>query len=330
MKKILTMYLFFFSTINFAQENEIIKREKHIRAAEAYGYIVGFEITFEKITTDFPELQREILDTKHLFQSTFSNVKTNSKLYLETFFGKNEFLEFEKKNLEEFKSNLDSKNFDQKEVLNYLADIKSKARGKILSPILENLLSFQYFNNPEKEFLSGFIKTFKTKDHIKSKNTDWNINLPKSWLSLEADRPNIIQKFISDMGNGNESVMLTVKDLDFPKNYKLTKEDYDEIFNENTLKEMIPEGGKFKSFKNMTFDGIKGAMLESEQSIQRLDLLIKTKNIQYVFIFKNKLYSISCTVATTNENDNLEKISQKFKPLFTLIANSIVINEQYK
>lgn len=320
------------STINFAQEIEIIKKEKYLRASEAYGYILGFELTFEKIIIDFPELQREIFEAKYLFQSSFSNVKINSKSFLEESFDKNEFTEFEKEISTELKSSIETIKFNQKEVLDYLIEIKSQARGKITSPILENLLAFQYFNNPEKEFLAGFTKTFKTKDHIKSKNTDWSIKLPKSWLSVEADRPNIIKKFISDLGNGNESVMLTVKNLNLPDNYQLTKEDYDDFFNENSIKEMIPENGKYISYKNMSFDGIKGGMLEFEQTNERLDLKIKSYNINYIFIYKNKLYSISCScgIVLKNLTNNLELNYEKFKPLFTLIANSIVINEQYK
>jgi hypothetical protein len=70
-------------------------------------------------------------------------------------------------------------------------------------------------------------------------------------------------------------------------------------------------------------------MLEIEQLIERVDLLMKLRIIQYSFYKSNKLYMVQCGIVG-KQNEDLNIRLKKFLPLFGHIANSIVENGQYR
>ena len=92
---------------------------------------------------------------------------------------------------------------------------------------------------------------------------------------------------------------------------------------------MMPPGAKFIQFKKMVYDGINGGYLEYEQTAIRLDFEITTNMSQYIFIYNQKLYTLNCNIiGQSNEYGPISK--KKFSKLFDLVANSIVVNQQYK
>jgi hypothetical protein len=114
---------------------------------------------------------------------------------------------------------------------------------------------------------------------------------------------------------------------DIAMEYKLTKEDIDDLFTEKEAKDMIPEDGKFISFNKMTFDGVQGGAIIYEITAKRLDFEIVSHVTQFIFFYNQKLYTVNCSVALGEEPSKHR--AEKFSSLFKLIANSIVINEQY-
>ena len=148
-------------------------------------------------------------------------------------------------------------------------------------------------------------------------------------MPAEGVRPNIIQLFNSENGDGLEVITLMVKDLGLPKGYKPSQKEISELFSEKGIRNMVPSGSKFISSKKITLDNFVGGMLEVEQLIERVDLLMKLRIIQYSFYKSNKLYMLQCGIVG-EQNEDLSIRLKKFLPLFGHIANSIVENEQYK
>jgi hypothetical protein len=252
------------------------------------------------------------------------------KKYLTEYFSESEFKEYEDKLISEMKKILGNQSFTKEIATNFISEVESRAKGNITSTVIETLLFFQFSDRPQDELTSGFTTTFKTKGHIKSKNTDWQIKVPKSWKAEEADRPNIIQKFTSDYGSGNQSIMLIVKDMPLPKGYKITKEELNELFTEKETKDMIPYGGKFISFTKMTLDNNIGGMIEYEQIMERLDFKIKIRMVQFMFIRGSKMYLLQGTIGSEKLDTDLSLEMKKYLPLYKLVANTIVVNDQYK
>ena len=313
----------------FAQTADKIIKPKFERVSQAYGYLIGQEYTFSLIKTKFPNLELNISKAQINFNLTFGNAKEGMKSYLKEILSESEFRSYEEMVIAEMRKLLNVQVFTEEYAANFISEVESRGKGNVATPVLETLLSFQYFNEPQQEFLDGFTKIFKTKGHIKSKNTDWQIKVPISWRPAEGDRPNIIQKFVDDFGDGKRSIMLMVKEMALPENYKYSKQELNDLFSEKKVKDMVPKGAKFIAFSKMTLDNNIGGMLQIEQNVSRLDLTIKIRMVQFMFIRSNKMYILQCTVRSENTDSDLTLEMNKYLQLYRLIANSIVVNDQY-
>lgn len=321
--------LFFIVTLNsYGQISENLIKSKYKRTSEAYGYLLGQEHVLNLIKKEFPQLELNVLKAQMSFNSTFGKTKKGIEIYLKEYLGKEKYREYEEKLTVEIQKILNNQLFTKDSAIEYILQVESRSKGNINSTVLETLLSFEYYDRPQDEFISGFTKIFRTNGHPKSKSTDWQIRIPMSWKAEEADRPNIIQKFISDYGSGNQSIMLVVKEL--PKNYKLTSAEINLFFSENEIKGMVPEGGKFISFTKIRLDNNIGGMLEFEQISKNFESNVKIRMLSFMFLNRNKLYSLQCTVGSQKIDIDLSLDMKKFLPLYKLVANTIVVNQSYK
>jgi len=326
----LATLFFLLASYCLGQTTVNLKKSKYELASNAYGYLVGQENSLKFIEDKYPQFSLDILKVKLLFQSTFGKSKKEIEKYLVEFIGQEKFDEFNSELMVKMNKLLTTKVFNEETIPNDISEVEERAKGQIPSPILETLLSFQFSDRPEEELIKGFYTVFKTKGHPKSKNTDWQFKVPKSFKAEEADRPNIIQKFRSNYGSGNASIMIIVKDLDIPKNTIFTKKDIDNYFTEINAKDWVPEGGKFISFKKMMFDNQIGAMIEIETISENLDYKFKNRMAMFTFIYNNKMYTLQGFVNEGSIDKDLTGSMLKFMPLFRLVANSIVVNDQYK
>lgn len=328
--------VFFMTSVNifgYTLESDSLNNPKYIRVGETYGYLLAQDTFLNLIKKEYPQFEMNVLVSKTLFDKTFGKSKLKIQEYLEENLGRNGFKEYNSKIESELEKMLANQLLTEDIASSFILEVESRAKGNIASTVLETLLSFQFSDAPQDELLYGFTQTFKTKGHLKSKNTDWQIKIPKSWKAEEADRPNIIQKFTSDFGSGKQSIMLMVKDMHFPKGYKVTKAELNRFFSEKEAKDVWVNGGKFISFTKMTFDNNIGGMLEFEINTKRLDVNLKIRMVQFMFIRDNKLYSLQGTVDAVNSESADADLSfemKKYMPLYKLVANTIVVNSQYK
>jgi hypothetical protein len=324
MKKIL---LYFKLSLFFSLNAQNIETKNGLRnAATCYGYLMGQEYSLNNIKNEYPYLASEVKLAELLFKISFGEAKNN----LESLIIKNYSEDF----LNKFKNeiNKEFKNINIGEIesaesaILFIDEVKSRSKGNIVSPIKEYLLTYAFYNNPEDEYTQGFIQIFNCKDHPKSKGTDWKFKVPISWVAKEADRPNIIKKFINEGGFGNDMISVMVEDL--KKKEKMTTQEVDAFFTEKASKELIPKGGKFIRFNRMTIDGLKGGLLEFELTSTTLDLKAISRAYCYMFIFKNQLYTLyGSTVSEISSYNPIQ--AERFSKLFKLVANSIVVNNQY-
>jgi hypothetical protein len=210
----------------------------------------------------------------------------------------------------------------------FIKEVDNRAKGNIETPVLQTLLTYQFSDNPTNEFYKGFTNAFSTKGHIKSKGISMNIKIPMSWINKEGERPNIVQKYISENGNGKELIIVMIKDLGFQNNYKISKKELEDFFVESELKKLVPAGGTFISARKITIDNNIGGQVVFRTTQERVDVSINLQAIYYITIYKNKMVMVQGNV--TAENTNL--LSARFDlmmPLFRQVANSVVFMDQY-
>ena len=217
--------------------------------SKTLGFIMGQRYSLNLIKTEYPNLALQAKVAESEFEISFSNAEKNIKYAFQEIL-KEEYPEFLETLEKQINDLVPSMHFNQEVAANFIAEVKSRARGEIPSPILETLLTYQFMDWPMEEFTLGYNRVFRTKNHPKAKNVDFQIRYPISWRPEEGERPNIIQKFTSENGRGLEGFNLMVMDFPIP----LTEQDLDDLFVESELKGIVPEGGKFISAKPIVLD----------------------------------------------------------------------------
>ena len=290
------------------------------------GFIMGQRFTLNIIKKEYPNLALQAQVAEMEFESSFSNAEKNISYVLQEML-KEEYPKFLEMLEKQESALLSSQQFNKEVATNFIAEVESRARGEMPSPILETLLTYQFIDWPMEEFTLGYNRVFRTKNHPKAKDVDFQVRYPISWRPEEGERPNIIQKFTSENGRGLEGFNLMVMDIPIP----LTEQDLDDFFVESELKGMIPEGGKFISAKPIVLDKHKGAMIIFDYTAQRVDITIIMRSLVLITIYNGKMIWINCAVsALPSEEGELQERFNRFEPLFKMIANSFIIQEQYK
>lgn len=317
-----TIYLIFslllFYTINSYGQSD----RQYEQFTQTFGYLKGQNYKINYIKREFPSLKPSVIQQQLLFKSRFGNAaKTIDYIFKKAL--ENKYDLYVRKLKQKLKEVINFDNYTKKDAVEFISILNNRANGQIESPILETLLFFQYKDEPEKEFINGYTYDFNTKGHEKSKNTQIKLKIPKSWKALEAERPNIVKTFRSRNGFGDTAFMLLIKRFD-KKEYKSNNE-FENFFKKEEINDIIPDNGKFISYKPVTIEGLKSGILEYKLVKKRLDKTFKLRTISFITITENKFVQFNCGINITKE----EIYINKFKPLFRLIVNSLVIVDKY-
>lgn len=301
--------------------------------SRTYGYYIGQTHVLDLIEKKYPNLKNDVFLAKNEFDLKYlKSIKEIEQSFLKI---------MTKKQWDEYKVNLKNKikeqlKYDyitQQESSNFIQEVKTRATGNIESPVIETLLMFNptYQKNPISEFSDNFFQKYNSKDNPKAKGVDFTVKAPKSWKSEEANRPNIVRKFGSNNGyivedKFMENIMLMVFDLPIEVN-SLTPQDITDVCND------IPENSILRECKKTELENLPVVIQRIKMNLSRLENSITIEVIQYNIYFKNKLVMIQGQVGTMNdkisEKTLLERF-EKFKPVFSYVANSLVINDLYR
>ena len=324
-------YFLLLFIINFSF-GQAIKQDKSIRASMVYGYFTGIETTLANISELNPNFRSEVNHLNLLLTTNFGQSKKNAIKYLN---GIDNWEDTMKSRMDSLKQLIHTNILfsTNEETAIYLKELEKNLKGNIPSPMLENVLSFQYENQPSKEFSNGYTYTFSSKDHKKSKNTEVILTIPKSWSAQEGKQPNVIQLFTSDCGNGFNTISLLTQEMPL-NNEQLDSlsaneinDLYKEIFTEEFAINFIDKG-KFISFKPMNIAGRAGFLIVFEIITEKMGMKFKMRSNSYIFHDKTHLHFINCSLGTGNIDEDLEDKLNKINPLFFMIVNSVVVPEK--
>jgi hypothetical protein len=180
-------------------------------------------------------------------------------------------------------------------------------------------------------FLGGQKTKYFTEGHPKAKGINISIEYPSSWQRSEGERPNIVQKFRGGASAGLvPSCHILIKDL--PSFMKLfsTEELSDEMFAQDALKEMIPEGATFIKGEQTKYDGQPGAWMTYMGRAERAGARTEMYILQHMFLYSGKLIMLQCAVVGfAGSGATVEQEFTRYLPLFQLLGNSIVIHDKW-
>ena len=159
----------------------------------------------------------------------------------------------------------------------------------------------------------------------------FSIKSPLTWAAEEGNRPNVVQKFVSENGRGFESLMILVKDLTFAAGEQVTEKDVLEMLNPTNLQDLIPPGGTYINSGKLTLESLPGFWLHFRAETTRMRTTAALESMMYTVFYKNKLIQIQGMITTSVNGENTGRGEmEKYSQLFDLMANSFVISNLYK
>jgi hypothetical protein len=333
LKTLCLLFIFTISCFPVKAQDENPNVEKlRLELFSAYGYCKSQGWTLQEISKNFPQLKVGVLQADSEFSLIFGQSCKNIQDLISKIPGVN--LEtYDKALKEKLAEAIDYSQLTLKVSTDFIGTVRKRANGDIASPFKEILLAFNpvFDGNPAAEFSRGFTKKYRTANHPKAKGLDFEVSVPESWKAREGNRPNIIQFFKGKNGYTDPSMSLMVMEIPMPTGLKPTQKDINSVFTPSGLKDFMPENATFVEGKPIVLEGQKGGMLVYDAVMQRLELKLKMRSLSYIIYYKKHLIMLQFATGGKEEDTaSIVKDFNKNRPLFQLIANSLVIMDKYK
>src|SRR6266511_5089905 len=139
-------------------------------------------------------------------------------------------------------------------------------------------------------FQNGTAPKFSTKGHPKSKGAAFTIRYPPSWKAEEGERPNVVQKFVSESGRGLEMAMILTKSI--PPNERFTQADVQAALSPEGLKEFLPSGAKLLGVKTTKIEGEPAGLIEFSRRMERAGAEVDFQTLMLVFFQGRTMVSL--------------------------------------
>lgn len=299
---------------------------------QAYGFYLGQKYSLNEISKKYPSISTQALIAENEFMATF-NSSIEGMDSLMTKQSSVEWNVIKRQLSKQITQTIDIDQITESQARQFIQIVRERAKGNIESPIIQTLLLFKagYETNPEREFIDGYKYKYFTNGIGKAKGVEFSIEYPKTWAANEGDRPNIVQKFVSENGRGLEILLILIKELPLPEGEKITEREVMEILNPKDLQEFIPAGGVYVSSGKLTLENLPGFWLHFKTKMERVRNSLEMEVIMYTIYYKNKLIQIQGQVLTSVNGEPLDRGGlTKFEKLFDLMANTLVISNLYK
>ena len=152
--------------------------------------------------------------------------------------------------------------------------------------------------------------------HYKSKGLSWGIKKPLGFTQKEADRPNIVQKWVI----GGTSIHTMVKNL--PSEMQgFEKADWVEYLSQGGAEELGKEMGADRASYSV-IDNYPAVKTYQSTTHRRLDLTIDIYTTQYMVILEDVAFVLQLVSSSKAAHD-------KHSKLLYQLANTVIFYEQY-
>lgn len=319
------VWITLFGVLAYGQNNTSDPEARDRELLRTYGYCYGQQLSVEQIHEDFPSLRLAMFQAQAAFDVTFGK----SCQAVATEFP----VDVRKRLHSKFDQLVPRSAITESVAAGFIEKVNARAKGDIETPVKETLLALNpdFRRTPALEFVRGFTNQYSTLNHPKSKGLTLEIKVPASWMAREGNRPNIIQFFKSEYGRNDPSAVIMVQQFTPPKGVKITQREIDQLFSASSLKSYVPDGANVLETKPIVLEGQKGGMSVFEMSADRLEVSIRMRMLQYVIFYENRLIFLQFSAGgLANERDKWTATFEKNRPLFQMVANSLVIVDKYR
>ena len=166
---------------------------------------------------------------------------------------------------------------------------------------------------------------YKSNGHPKAKGLEFQIKTPLGFEQMEADRPNIVQKWVKNKSDNSKLVMFMVLVRNLPEEMRgYGKSDWKQYLKyESGIDDFTQDLGEVaENVKYYVLDNYPGIYYDGFMEMDRLDQTFKLyhKTVQ-VFTSKH-IFVIQMSV-------NNKVLLETNEYLFISLANSVIIPDQY-
>ena len=346
MKKFLIIILFL--NFNHSLYPQSTDQETFNDIGHALGFIYGTNLRLDYISINHPSLSSKALSAKLNLRIAHGGTITKiEKIFEEASGSKIDLFYSEMQNRLDSEYSLLPLTFTEAET--YLLNFDNeKIRGnceeckKPIGIILSH--NDNYISNPAKELTDNYRNIFHSDDHPKSKGLNFSLEYPKSWSSKEGKRPNVIKT----LSNKNKDCIVTIVVADILPEMGLTYEelsDEDKMYLESVefAKLMLEdfnnplefyssigvENVTMTDFKNVTIDSRPAVILKCRGNKSTVIDDFDAFFINYMIWYNNYLINYGFMI-NLNKVENIQEYIQKNDLLSRVIANSIVIKDQWE
>ena len=299
---------------------------------QAYGFYLGQNYFLSEISKKYPSLSGLALIAEKEFSATFkSSIDGMDALMAK--YAKSEWNKIKAQLTTQIASSINIEQISETQARQFVEQVRERAKGNIESPVIETMLLFKsgYEKNPEREFLDGYKFKYSTNGAGKAKGVAFSIEFPKTWVAKEGNRPNIVQKFVSENGRGLELLLILIKEIPLQPGEKITEKDISEILNPKDIQDFIPDGGVYLNSGKLTLENLPGFWVHFKMDMARMRNTVGMETIMYTIFYKNKMIQIQGQVVSSINGEPAERGGlKKYEKLFDLMANSFVISNMYK
>ncbi len=306
-------------------------RQQLEQLAKAHGFVIGQQYSLELISRQFPELSSDVNEAWRVFESSaLGEGNRGTEMTLSELLG-DQWPGFDANMRQQVKASFDQRIFDRDDAITFVAQVKARARGELPESIRAALLSAnpRYSKNPAQEFLDGWKKSYTSTGHPMAKGASFNITYPTSWAATEGELPDTLQNFRSEGGYGLEMVTIVTKSLPVTTDGVITQQDRLDIFSPPNMRDFLPGNATLIGGQTAKIDGNPAGVIEYTMILERGSVSSPVHAWTINFLSDNTLVSLQFFVFAVHKSESeLAGRMDSFKPLFLLMANSVVFADK--
>lgn len=298
----------------------------------AYGFYLSQNYSLNEISKKYPFLSGLALIAEKEFSANFqSSIESMDTLMTKD--AKDEWRKIKGTLSKQIVASINIDQITETQARQFVNLVRQRAKGNIESLVIETLLLFKsgYEKSPEREFLDGYKYKYTNNGTGKAKGVAFSIEVPKTWAAKQGNRPNIVQKFVSENGRGLELLLILIKEMPLLPGEKVTEKDVAEMLNLRDIKDFLPDGSTYIKSGKLTLENLPGLWVHFRMELSRVRNVVGMETIMYTIFYKNKMIQIQGQVVTSVNGKPMDRGGlEKYERLFDFMANSFVIANIYQ
>ncbi len=296
--------------------------------SKVYGFLLGQNFSLTRIERTYPEMAMQVEMARLTFNAAFPDIQKKLEAELVSAINDGNFKKIKTELEQKLRDVLSKQQITPHLARQFLEQVKARAKGDEMElDVLRYLLAVQYSANPVGEFSAQFRQRFRTDGSGKAQGIRLGLQLPRSWLANEGERPHIVQKWTSEGGTGDSIVMLDIRDAE---GYNPTRNDIERFVKSGEVHDIVPEGGVFHEAGTFSMEKRTGFWVDMSVRLERAGIRMYQRSRIHQLFINGKAVGLMCmSFSRQDEPQKADAAAKLNKPICQQVLNSLVLDQAY-